>query len=102
MIVMDTDLKMPIVEQDLRIVLEHTTGRMKGIHSICGLKSLSISPLPEILDSVDMIDSPSMREPGPVSMVAVKKRYVLYRQIFAPTKMVGRVVPNAPFDKRQQ
>lgn len=57
---------------------------MKGIHSICGLKSNAVQPLPEILDAVEMIDSPGMREPGPVCLVAAKRRYMLYRQISTP------------------
>jgi hypothetical protein len=87
---------------DKRIVLEHTRGRMKGIHSICGLKSEATAPLPEILDAVEMIDSPSMREPGPVSLVAEKRSYTLYRQIYTPEKMMGRAQPNAPFDRSQR
>lgn len=92
----------PSTETDKRVVLEHTNGPMAGIHSICGLKSQATMPLPEIIDATQMIDAPSMRMPGPVSLVAVKRKYVLYRQIYAPSTMVGRVVPNAPFDKRQQ
>lgn len=95
-------LALPVLEYDYRIVLEHTNGPMAGIHSICGLKSQATMPLPEIIDATQMIDAPSMRMPGPVSLVAVKRKYVLYRQIYAPSTMVGRVVPNAPFDKRQQ
>lgn len=103
MILMDINAKMPdIGNDDKRIVLEHTTGHMQGVHSICGLKSTAISPLPEILDTVDMVDAPSMRTPGPASMVAVKRKYVLYRQIYAPQKMQGRVVPGAPFDRSQR
>jgi len=75
---------MPAIEHDARIVLEHTHGPMNGIHSICGLKSAAIQPLPEFLDTVDLIDAPSMRTPGPVSLVAVKRRFVLYRQISTP------------------
>lgn len=95
-------LALPTFDHDYRIVLEHTNGPMAGIHSICGLKSRATMPLPEIIDATEMIDAPSMRMPGPVSLVAVKRKYVLYRQIYAPSTMVGRVVPNAPFDKRQQ
>jgi hypothetical protein len=74
---------------DKRIVLEQTRGRLKGVHSICGLKSQATDPLPEILDAVDMIDSPAMREPGPVSLVAEKRSYTLYRQIFTPDMQKG-------------
>lgn len=81
---------LPEITSDLRIVLEHTEGRMKGIHSICGRKSTAISPLPEILDAVDMVDAPSMRTPGPVCLVAVKRSYVLYRQITTPEMQNGK------------
>lgn len=95
-------LALPELEHDLRIVLEHTTGRMKGIHSICGRQSeLKGAALPEIVDAVHMIDSPEMRTPGPVSLVAVKRSYVLYRQIYTPSTMVGRAAPNAPFNRSQ-
>lgn len=91
----------PNTTTDKRIVLYHTVGPMKGIHSICGLKSEALSPLPEILDATEMIDSPRMRTPGPVSLVAEKRSYTLYRQIYTPAKMVGRAAPGAPFDERQ-
>jgi len=54
---------------------------MVGIHSICGLESHITVPLPELVDTVEMIDTPSMREPGPASLVAVKRSYILYRQL---------------------
>ena len=57
---------------------------MVGIHSICGLESHVPRPLPELVDTVEMIDAPSMREPGPASLVAVKRSYILYRQIVTP------------------
>lgn len=63
---------------------------MKGIHSICGLKSQALSPLPEFLDAVDLIDSPAMRAPGPVSLVAEKRSYTLYRQIYKPGMQNGK------------
>jgi len=91
-------------DSNKRIVLEHTKGRMKGIHSICGLKSAAVQPLPEVLDIVEMIDSPAMREPGLgelASLVAEKRSYTLYRQIYKPTEMQGRAMPNAPFNERQ-
>lgn len=87
--------------RDMRVVLEHTTGYMKGIHSIVGVKEEG-QELPEILDATALIDNPRMRTPGPVSLVAVKRSYVLYRQIYAPTQMQGRAMPGAPFDERQQ
>lgn len=94
---------MPVTTQnDLRIVLEHMEGPMKGIHSICGLKSAAINPMPEFMNAEDMIDSPSMRQPGPVSLVAVKRNYMLYRQIYIPSKMLGRAAPGAPFDRSQR
>ena len=66
----------------MRIVLEHTRGKMAGIHSICGLKW--DGPAPEFLDAVELIDNPRMREPGPVCLVAAKRSYLLYRQIRTP------------------
>jgi len=87
---MDTELKMPAIEQDYRIVLEHTVGPMAGVHSICGLKSTAVQPLPEFLDAAEMIDAPSMRTPGPVSLVTVKRSYVLYRQVVTPEMQNGK------------
>ena len=63
----------------MRVVLEHTLGHMKGIHSICGLTW--DGPAPTLLDAVELIDNPRMREPGPVCLVAAKRSYLLYRQI---------------------
>jgi hypothetical protein len=97
----ELDLKMPVLESDKRIVLEQTRGRLAGIFTICGRESHIKGPLPEIDLAENMLDSPSMREPGPVSLVAVKRRYVLYRQIYTPTQMQGRAQQGAPFDGRQ-
>lgn len=85
----------------MRIVLEHTKGHMAGIHSICGLKEKVEGPLPEIVDTTEMIDSPRMRTPGPASLVAVKRSFTLYREIYMPSEMQGRAQPDAPFDARQ-
>jgi hypothetical protein len=81
----------------MRVVLEHITGRLKGIHSIVGLVSDAPSPLPEFVESVEMQD-----HSAPTSLVAVKRSYVLYREIYKPERMLGRVQPDAPFDARQQ
>jgi hypothetical protein len=86
-----------VTEFDKRIVLEHTTGKFKGIHSICGLRSDAPDPLPEFTPDVDMHD-----HTGPVSLVEVKRTYVLYREIYKPAKMVGRAQPDAPFDRSQR
>lgn len=83
-------------DENKRIVLEHTTGMLAGCHSIQGLQRDAPDPLPEILPSVKMID-----HEGPASLVAVKRSYVLYREIYAPSQMQGRVQPGAPFDARQ-
>lgn len=97
------DFEMPPIEfGNKRIVLEHTKGRLQGIHSICGLQRDIKGTLPEVLDAVELIDAPSMREPGPVSLVAVKSRYALYRQIYTPTEMQGRARPGAPFNRSQR
>lgn len=85
----------------MRIVLEHTKGHMKGVHSICGLTEEVEGLLPEIVDTTVLLDSPRMRTPGPASLVACKRSYVLYREIYMPEKMEGRAQPNAPFDARQ-
>ena len=66
----------------MRVVLEHTRGKMKGVHSICGLKW--DGPALEFLDAVELIDNPRMREPGPVCLVACKRSFLLYRQIRTP------------------
>lgn len=75
---------------------------MAGLHSICGrVEEMEGKALPEICDTTHLIDSPRMRTPGPASLVAVKRSYVLYREIYTPTEMVGRAQPDAPFDARQ-
>lgn len=85
-----SDFRMPALSAgSRRVVLQHTQGRMAGVHSICGLAERAVKPLPEFLDTVDLIDTPSMRTPGPVGLVAVKPRYVLYRQIFTPELQNG-------------
>ncbi len=85
----------------MRLVLEHTKGHMAGVHSICGVIEEKDKPLAEIYDTTVLIDSPRMRTPGPASLVAVKRSYTLYREIYTPTQMQGRAQPNAPFDVRQ-
>ena len=98
---MDTveEFQMPAVAApDLRIVLEHTRGRMAGVFSICGRQShIPGGKLPEIEMAENLLDSPSMREPGPVSLVAVKRRFVLYRQITTPDMQNGKT-----FDRSQR
>lgn len=77
-------------DSNKRIVLQHTQGPMAGVFSICGLRSAAVHPLPELLDATEMIDSPRMRTPGPVCLVAEKPRYTLYRQITTPEMQRGR------------
>lgn len=82
-------------QDDKRIVLEHTVGPLKGVHSICMRTSDAPSPLPELAMAEEMIDSPRMRLPGPVGLVAVKPRYVLYRQIVTPELQNGKTFNEA-------
>lgn len=65
--------------RDKRIVLEHTSGLMNGLHSILGLESEAPSPLQEFVPDVDMKD-----HHAPCSLVAVKRSYVLYRELMLP------------------
>jgi len=74
---------------DKRVVLEHTSGKLKGVHSICGLAKDAPQPLPEFNAEVEMQD-----HVGPVCLVAVKRSYVLYREI-APKQ------GQKEFDRRQ-
>ena len=76
-------------DENKRIVLEHTTGIMKGIHSICGLRKDAPTPLPEFNPEVEMRD-----HIGAVSLVAQKRSYVLYREVYGPPAQKS-------FDKRQ-
>jgi hypothetical protein len=69
----------------MRIVLEHTSGILKGIHSICGLAKDAPSPLPEFNPEVDMRD-----HTAPVSLVVVKRSYVLYREVTTPEMQNGK------------
>lgn len=90
------DLKMPELRDDKRIVLQQTRGRMAGIFTICGREShIPGNKLPEFELAENMLDMPSMREPGPVCLVAVKPRYVLYRQIFTPKLQNGKTFNEA-------
>lgn len=90
------DLKMPDIKNDKRIVLQQTRGRMAGIFTICGREShIPGNKLPEFELAENMLDSPSMREPGPVSLIAVKPRYVLYRQIVTPDMQNGKTFNEA-------
>jgi len=75
---------------DRRIVLEHVSGKLAGCYSICGLVSAAPKPLPEYNPEVDMQD-----HVGPVCLVAVKRSYVLYREIITPNLAAKE------FDRRQ-
>lgn len=66
-------------ERSRRIVLEHTNGRLKGIHSIVGLECDAPHPLPEFVEDVDMLD-----HHAPTCLVGVKRSYVLYREVTNP------------------
>lgn len=79
-------MKFPTIEDgEKRIVFEHTSGRFKGIHSICGLRKDAPTPLPEYNEAVDMHD-----HVGPVCLVASKPRYYLYREVFTPEMQNGK------------
>jgi hypothetical protein len=84
-----------LTNDNLRIVVEHTVGPLRGIHSIVCLKRDAPDPLPEIVEPTET------RQHVPVSLVAVKRSYVLYREIYKPERMLGRAQPDAPFDSRQ-
>lgn len=62
-----------------KIVLQHTTGKLSGMYRIMGDQSSAPDPYPEFLPDVDMLT-----HHAPVSLVAVKRLYVLYREIMQP------------------
>ena len=67
-----------LTKRDKRIVIEHTSGRLAGLHSIAGLES-ELTGLPEFVEDVDMQDHTAS-----ASLVAVKRSHVLYRELIEP------------------
>jgi hypothetical protein len=90
-------IALPELQDNRRVVLEHVRGRLKGILQICGLRSEVEGPMEDYHADVDLGD-----HRGPASLIGVKRSYWLYREIYKPEKMMGRVVPDAPFDAGQQ
>lgn len=64
---------------DKRIVLQHISGRLAGIHSIQGLESNAPHPLQEYVEEAWMMD-----HHAPACLVGVKRSYVLYRELIIP------------------
>lgn len=81
----------------MKLVFEHTTGPMKGLHQILGdtcqilTGDKTMADLPALL--------PLTRPPAETiqaSLVAVKRSYVLYRELIQPFK------PNKDFHEAQR
>lgn len=66
-------------KRNKRIVLEHTTGPLTGLCRITGLEADAPDPLPTFVAEVDMLS-----HFGPAGLVAVKRSYVLYREVITP------------------
>ena len=62
-----------------KVVLQHTTGPMAGMCRIMGTVNDAPDPLPAFLPEVDMLS-----HHAPVSLVGVKRSYVLYREVIDP------------------
>ena len=74
-------------EDSVRIVLEHTRGTWSGMRQILGTvdqvkASLQVDELPSYIANLNFGD----RVNG-ASLVAVKRSYILYRELIAPTNM---------------
>ena len=67
-----------------RVVLEYTTGVFKGLWQILGTddqlkEGLKVEELPSFVSPVQFID-----HVGACSLVTVKPRYILYRELIVP------------------
>lgn len=79
-----------ITDNNRRVVVEHTLGRMKGVMQIVGLRSEVQGAMPEFHPEMEMGD-----HSGPISLVGVKRSYYLYREITTPEQ-------TKQFDVRQR
>lgn len=64
-----------------KIVLQHVTGPLAGFYQITGQRSDAPTPLPEFVPRVSIGD-----HHVPVSLVASKRSYFLYREVIRPTE----------------
>lgn len=79
-----------VAASNRRIVLEHRSGVMKGIFNITGLESDAPRPLPDYNPEVMMRD-----HVAPVCLVAVRPRFVLYREVVTPEMQNGKTFNEA-------
>lgn len=65
-----------------KVVLQHTTGPLKGMYRITGDVNDGVpDPYPEFVAEVDMLS-----HVAPAGLVKVTPHYVLYREISGPDK----------------
>lgn len=62
-----------------KVVLEHTTGPLKGMFRITGDSADAPDPYPTYVAEVDMLS-----HFAPASLVAIKRSHVLYREVADP------------------
>lgn len=72
-----------------RIVLITTSGAYRGLYQILGTEDqlrdkMQVTNMPEFVSPVDFLD-----HQGACSLVAVKPRYILYREIITPGPITG-------------
>lgn len=83
---------MPEIPNNQRVVLEHRTGRFRGLFQIMGHVS-------EFQDGLPVVTPPTVEWPRKdaitACIVASRPRYVLYREITAPDGL-------GTFDRRQR
>ena len=80
----------PTRDTSPRVVLEHTTGRMRGYFKILGTvdqikRDLKWSELPAFVPDVDFLT-----HRAPASLVRATSRYVIYREIYTPVQVQGK------------
>lgn len=62
-----------------KVVIQHTSGKLTGMYRIMGDQKDAPDPYPDFLPDVDMVT-----HRAPVGLVAVKRSYVLYREVIDP------------------
>ena len=80
----------PAKDTSPRVVLEHTTGRMRGYFKILGTvesikRDLNWTELPAFVPDVDFVT-----HHGPASLVKATGRYLVYREIDTPALVQGK------------
>jgi hypothetical protein len=79
----DTSVQLPAIRRNQRLVLQHTTGPHAGLFQILGHTDELDGADPEPFYGSFDLTFPEKRS-APISLVASKRGYVLYREIFTP------------------